>query len=128
MSYGTGKDRNMLASLKRCMSKAWFGESQPVEEFAIPVLLDNGEALPVPNGAGNAPIGALSVSSANIAYIPIGKPVAYRCLANAELGTTRFFISDSYYRVAGIRFIYKTAGTSASIAIQVTKDVLSATT
>lgn len=128
MSFSPGSDRNMIASLKRAMSKAWFGESQPVEQEAIPVLLDNAEALPVPNALNTAPIGALSVSPGGIAYLPITTPVAYRCLSNAELGTTRFFISDSYYRVAGIRFIYKTAGTSASIAIQVTKDAIGNTT
>lgn len=128
MSYGTGKDRNIIASLKRAAQEAWFGETQPKEEFATLPIICNGEVLPTINSAGTAPIPTLGMSQGGYAYLPIGMPVAYRCLSNAELGNTRFFISDSYYRVAAIRFIYKTAGTSSSIAIQVTKDPITATT
>ncbi len=124
MSYSPGKDRNIIASLKRAPQQAWFGEGQPVEEFAIAPIFANGEALPTLSSDGKNPVPTLSLSSGGIGYLPIGTPVAYRCLSNAELGNTRFFISDSYYRVASIRFVYATAGTSSSIAIQVTKDTV----
>jgi hypothetical protein len=105
------------------MRQAWEGDQAGVDQLPIMVPMANGEALPVPNAAGTGSVPALSVSSGDIAYIPIPTLATYNVALNAALGTTRFFIADTYYRVAGIRFSYKTAGTSASIAIQVTKDI-----
>ena len=124
MSYSPGKDRNMIASLRRVMFKGWFGETQPVEQFPIAVLIDNGEFLPSPNAAGTAPVPTVGVSSDNIAYIPIPTPVTCNILANANMVNTRFFIADSYYRISKIRFNYKTAGTVAGLTAQITKDTL----
>lgn len=123
MSISPGKDRNMIGALQRAMRKTWFGEGQPVEEMAQAVLMDNGEFLPTPNAAGTGMVPTVGVGGLlDLAHIPIATPVTYCCASNAQMGTTRFFVSDSYYRVSNIRFTYATAGTSASIAIQVTKD------
>lgn len=127
MSIFPGKAKNLITSLTRAMQKTWFGEPNATEQFALPVLANNNEYLPVPNSAVDNYIPMIGVSPGGISHIPIGMPVTYTCLPNSSLGNTRFFVSDSYWRVAAIRFAYKTQGTG-SIAINVTKDTLTSST
>jgi hypothetical protein len=123
MSYSPGKDKNMFGSLTRAMRQAWIGDQAGIDQIAIPNLCGLNEFLPVANSTQTSPIPMIGVSPGGIPYSPIPTLATYNVTLNAALGNTRFFISDSYYRVAGVRFIYKTAGTSAAIGIQITKDV-----
>jgi hypothetical protein len=123
MPIQTTKDKNFMTALKRVMEWGFYGNQAGMAQNAALMPFGNGEAMPVPNHNNTAPIPALAVSPADISYIPIPTLATYNVTLNAALGNTRFFIADTYYRVASIRFVYKTAGTSTSIAIQVTKDV-----
>jgi hypothetical protein len=105
------------------MEKAFNGDSSGIDQLALPCLLDNGEFLPQLNSSGSAPVATVGALG-GIAYIPIKTPVTCNIPANGNLVNTRFFISDSYYRVSAIYSIIKTNSTGASCSVQVTKDTL----
>ncbi len=117
-----GKDKNILGSLKRAMEWTRFGNQGGLASFLPPELMSNGEYLCAPNSGNSELIPFSSVSPTGVAYTPIPKLATYNVALNAAIGTTRFFIADTYYKVAAIRYTAKTQGTG-TIAVNVTKDV-----
>lgn len=116
-----GKDKNIQGALTRVMQWARFGNQGGMASFLPPELVGNGEYLCAPDSANSELIPFASVDSAKVAYIPIPKLATYNVALNAALGTTRFFIADTYYKISAIRYSHKTQGTG-TIGVGVTKD------
>jgi hypothetical protein len=123
MSISLGKNQNLFSCLTSRMKKVFpaFGEPQPTEQFAQPILQDNNEYLPTVDSLLQVQIPQIGASPSGIVYTPIATPAIYAVAPNGLLGTTRFFISDSYYRIGAIRVIFATAGT-VNATLTVTKD------
>lgn len=61
MSFNPGKDRNMMAALKRCMDKAWFGID--VSARAQPPAILNGEFVTGVNAANTGTVNLIGVDT-----------------------------------------------------------------
>lgn len=117
-----GKDRNIQGALTRAMQWTRFGNQGGIQSFLPPELMSNNEYLCAPNSGNSELIPYASVSPTGVAYVPVPKLATYNVALNAALGTTRFFIADTYYKVAAIRYSAKTQGTG-TITVNVTHDV-----
>jgi hypothetical protein len=73
MAFNPGKDRNMIASLKRVMENAWFGQDVRTRAQAPNIL--NGEFLLGVNAAGTGTVNLLGVDSNNAVVLPSGGPL-----------------------------------------------------
>jgi hypothetical protein len=63
MAFNPGKDRNMIAALKRTMDAAWF--SADVSNRAQPPAILNGEFLTAVNAAGTGTVNLLGLDGTN---------------------------------------------------------------
>lgn len=71
--FDPGKDRNMIAALKRTMEAAWFGIN--VSNRAQPPSILSGEFLTAVNAAGTGVVNLIGTNSSDQVILPSGAPL-----------------------------------------------------